>query len=100
MIYKQSLRAEEAYLGFSEKDPLSNSSSHMVLKSYWPNHSSAELTVDFEGQFAIIFSDRFFLKYHMPYQFDQARGNAKFVADKQTLELTLPVKNRNSFGIN
>ena len=90
VVYKQFLRAEEAYLGFTDKDPLSNSASHMTLRSTWPGHDASEIAIEFDGQEVILQSKQLFLKYHMPYEFDQTRGNAKFVKDKQQLLLNLP----------
>ena len=90
VIYQQSLKAEEAYLGFTDKDPLSNSSSHMTLRSVWPAHCSAQISIESDAQKIILFSERLFLEYHMPYPFDFSRGKARFVKDKWQLEVTVP----------
>jgi hypothetical protein len=91
VIYKQTLKAEEAYLGFTDKNPLSNSASQMTLRSKWPNHDSAsQITIEFDKQRIILFSSELFLDYHMPYPFDHTKGSAKFVKDRKELLVTLP----------
>ena len=77
-------------MGFTDKDPLSNSASHMMLRSKWPNHCAAQIKIEFSKQTVILFSEKYFLEYHMPYPFDESRGKAKFIKDKYQLELNLP----------
>ena len=91
MVYSQSIGSEEVYFGSLDKDPTSTCSDNLLLRSFWPGHSAAEITVEFEEQFAVLFSSKLFLRVHLPYAFDKKAGKAKFVSDKGILEITLPV---------
>lgn len=62
----------------------------MTLRSKWPGHCAAQINIEFSDQRIILFSEKYFLDYHMPYPFDKSKGNAKFVTDKYQLELCLP----------
>jgi hypothetical protein len=64
----------------------------MTLRSTWPNHESAQIKIEFDNQEVILFSSELFLKYYMPYPFDQTKGSAKFIKDKSQLLITLPRK--------
>ena len=63
-----------------------------MIKSYWPNHESAEINIEFDEQKIVLFSDRLYADIDLPYQIDEKKGKAQFIKDDKILEISLPIK--------
>jgi len=66
-------------------------SDELLLRVRLPGCQAADLDLDVRSTCVRLQAPRYKLRAHLPERVDEARGRAKWDADKETLEVTLPV---------
>lgn len=89
--YKQSIGAEDTFLGLSDKTPLSADCTHIVVKIHFPGATMKDLDLDVSKNRIMAASKTHKLFTYLPTDVDSANGKAAFDKNKEVLSVTLPV---------
>jgi len=83
--------SETVYFGMDDVDPSSNSCRELVIKIQLPGQSFKDLDLDVQKQSLVVSSPDYRLATYLPHTVDHTKGNAKWLADKSILKITLPI---------
>lgn len=89
ILYKQAVSSEDMYLGMSGRDASSHWCEDMIVKIKLPGHKMADCELDVTDKFLDLRTTTHRLGLHLPYPCDSKNGSAKFVNEKQELQVTL-----------
>lgn len=89
--YKQSVGTEDTMLGMSDKTPLSQDCTHLVVKIHFPGSSMKELDLDVKKNRIFAASKSLRLFTYLPVNVDDTNGKAAFDTKKEVLTVTLPI---------
>jgi hypothetical protein len=91
ILYKQSVKPEDLYLGMSG---VSNSSLHcdnLLIKIFLPNTNLKEIALDVKEQSIHISTPNYLLNHILPYKIDKDKTDAKWDKEKGLLLITLKI---------
>ena len=88
-IFKQIVGAQDVYLGLSDKDVSSNSCDGLVLKVKLPGTVLKEIGLEVKSQSIHLQTGKYLLNYTAPYPIVKDSGIAKWISDKEILEVTV-----------
>lgn len=89
--YKQSVGTEDTFLGMSDKTPLTQDCTHLVVKIHFPGSTMKELDLEVKGNRIFAASKTLRLFTYLPVNVDDANGKAAFDSKKEVLTVTLPI---------
>ena len=95
VLYKQSVKSEDIYLGLSGK---SNSSLHcdqLLVKIWLPNTNLKEIGLELKEQSIHLQTPNYLLNHTLPYKVDKDNSDAKWDKEKGLLLVTLKVVKEN-----
>lgn len=90
-LYRQRVGTEDVFLGLSGKDPSSNCCQEILFKVELPGAAMKDIQIDLNEKQMVVQTKDFYLCHHFQYPTDPKRTKAKFITDKATLELVLPI---------
>ncbi|XP_065118155.1 dynein axonemal assembly factor 6 [Paramisgurnus dabryanus] len=99
IILKQSVGTEDLFLGLSRKDPSSMCCESMLVKVKLPGTKASDLFLDVKETFLDLRTPKYKLGLHLPHPVHKHEGNARFITEREELEITLPM-NRPMDSIN
>ncbi|XP_055059388.2 dynein axonemal assembly factor 6 [Misgurnus anguillicaudatus] len=99
IILKQSVGTEDLFLGLSRKDPSSMCCESMLVKVKLPGTKASDLVLDVKETFLDLRTPKYKLGLHLPHPVHKHEGNARFITEREELEITLPM-NRPMDSIN
>ncbi|KAJ8348218.1 hypothetical protein SKAU_G00268070 [Synaphobranchus kaupii] len=91
IVLKQRVRTEDIFLGMSRKDPSSMCCESMVVKIKLPGTKFIEVVLDVKEKFLDLRTPKYKLGLHLPHPVHSQEGMAKFLSEKEELEVTLPM---------
>mmetsp|Transcript_47338 Transcript_47338/g.122445 ORF Transcript_47338/g.122445 Transcript_47338/m.122445 type:complete len:196 (-) Transcript_47338:44-631(-) len=91
IMYKQSVRPEDVFLGIDGKTPSSFDSEKMVVKIKLPNTKGSDLQLDVTRVHLLLKTPKYRLSLPLPHSVFDKEGDAKWISDKYVLEVTLPI---------
>ncbi|XP_072293129.1 dynein axonemal assembly factor 6-like [Eucyclogobius newberryi] len=97
VIMKQSVGAEDVFLGLSGKDPSSMSCEALLVKIKLPDTRLADVVLDINETFLDLRTPKFKLGLHLPHPVLSQEGKAQFFSEKEELEVTLLMKRPHDF---
>lgn len=89
VLYKQSVKTEDVYLGMSGKDISSNSCDQLLVKIWLPDTTLKELGVEVKEQSIHLQTPSYLLNHILPYKVDKDKSEAKWDKDKGLLLITV-----------
>jgi len=89
--YKQSVSAEDVFLGMGDKSPASEDCEAMVVKVHFPGCKLSELELNVTQQKFVAESRELKLSTFLPLPVKHKKGDAKWDAAKSVLSVTLPI---------
>ena len=89
--YKQSVSAEDVFLGMGDKSPASEDCEAMVVKVHFPGCKLSELELNVTQQKFVAESRELKLSTFLPLPVKHKQGDAKWDAAKSVLSVTLPI---------
>ncbi|KAL4659673.1 protein PIH1D3 [Arapaima gigas] len=91
IVLEQSVGTEDLFLGLSRKDPSSVSCENMLVKVRLPSTDVSEVDLDVKEKFLDLRTPKFKLGLHLPHPVWPHKGKARFFAERDVLEVTLPM---------
>lgn len=91
ILYKQSVKTEDVYLGLSGKDNSTLSCDQILVKIWLPNTNLKEIALEVKEQSIHIQTPNYLLNHILPYPVDKDKSDAKWDKEKGLLLLTLKV---------
>ncbi|KAF7692628.1 protein PIH1D3 isoform X2 [Silurus meridionalis] len=91
IILKQSVAAEDLFLGMSRKDPSSMCCESMLVRVKLPETHVSELMLDVKERFVDLRTPKYKLGLHLPHSVHNREGKARFITERNELEITLPM---------
>ncbi|XP_023690005.1 dynein axonemal assembly factor 6 isoform X1 [Paramormyrops kingsleyae] len=91
IVLKQHVGAEDLFLGMTRKDPSSMCCEDMVVKIKLPDTNAAEVILDVKEKFLDLRTPKYKLGLHLPHPVHNQKGKAQFIAEREELEVTLPM---------
>ncbi|KAG8457458.1 hypothetical protein KFE25_003762 [Diacronema lutheri] len=92
LVYKQRVSPQDMFLGIDPtRNPGTASCEDLVVRIQLPGAKASELDLEVQRTRLTLRTPRHKVRIHLPKAVDDERGNAKWVADKECLEVTLPV---------
>jgi hypothetical protein len=91
ILYKQSVKTEDIYLGMSGKDISSLSCDHLLVKILLPNTQLKEIGLELKEQSIHLQTPNYLLNHTLPYKVDKDSSEAKWDKDKGLLLVTLKI---------
>ncbi|CAD8157978.1 unnamed protein product [Paramecium pentaurelia] len=91
VLYKQIVGTEDVFGGWSGIDPSSTKCQGLLVKIKLPDTKLSEINLEVMKQQIIMSSTQYYLDFILPYPVNEKMGKAKFVSDKQVLEIELPI---------
>ncbi|XP_063793058.1 dynein axonemal assembly factor 6 [Pseudophryne corroboree] len=89
ILFKQQVGSEDIFLGMSRKDPSTACCEYMVVRIQLPNTKSTDVSLDIRKKFLDLRTPKFKLGLHLPHPVNEKNGKAKFMVDREILEVTL-----------
>jgi hypothetical protein len=89
--YKQRVGSEDVFLGMSGKTPLTSDCKFMVLRIKLPGAKLKDIDLSVDKQKIVVQDPTYRLATYLPYPSDDAQGKAQWLAEKETLSVTLPI---------
>ncbi len=89
--FKQTVGASDLFLGLSDMDPTSMKCQCLLMTIMIPDTKFSEVQLEVTKQNVIVQSPSYFLNHTLPYEVNSKEGSAKWISDKYTLELSLPI---------
>ncbi|KAI7809498.1 protein PIH1D3 [Triplophysa rosa] len=99
IVLKQSVGTEDLFLGLSRKDPSSMCCDSMLVKVKLPGTKASDLVLDVRETFLDLRTPKYKLGLHLPHPVHRQEGTARFITEREELEITLPM-NRPMDSIN
>uniref|UniRef100_A0A8C8SPY1 PIH1 domain containing 3 n=1 Tax=Pelusios castaneus TaxID=367368 RepID=A0A8C8SPY1_9SAUR len=97
ILFKQQVGAEDIFLGMNRKDPSTACCEDMLIKIKLPDTKSSDITLDIQDKILDLRTPKKKLLLHLPHSVDSKNGNACFISEKETLEVTLRMKREFDF---
>ena len=97
IIYKQRVTADDAYLGMSGKNPSTACCEDLVVRIKLPDIQQKDIDLDVKDKYLICKCPKYQLLLQLPHKVDSNKGNAKWDAKKEQLEVTLPLQREYDF---
>ncbi|KPP65655.1 hypothetical protein Z043_115914, partial [Scleropages formosus] len=91
IVLKQSVGTEDLFLGMSRKDPSSMCCESMLVRIKLPGTNVSEVDLDVKEQFLELRTPKFKLGLHLPHPVRAHKGKAQFIAEREVLEVSLPM---------
>ncbi|XP_030629273.1 dynein axonemal assembly factor 6 [Chanos chanos] len=91
IILKQSIGTEDLFLGLSGKDPSSMCCDSMLVRVKLPETKASDLMLDVREKFLDLRTPKFKLGLHLPHPVHSEEGRARFITEREELEITLPM---------
>ncbi|CAI9609004.1 unnamed protein product [Staurois parvus] len=91
ILFKQRVSSEDLFLGLSRKDPSTACCEDMVIRIQLPDTKVSDVSLDVKKTHINLCTPKYKLGLHLPHAVNEQSGQAKFLADTGTLELTLPM---------
>lgn len=99
LIYKQRVSPQDMFLGIDPtRNPGTASCEDLLIRIQLPETKASDLDLEVKRTRLTLRTPKHKLRIHLPKPVDDERGNAKWVADKGCLEVTLPVVDEMFFG--
>ncbi|XP_061587022.1 protein PIH1D3 [Cololabis saira] len=92
IILKQSVGAEDLFLGLSRKDPSSMCCEAMLVKIKLPDTKAKDVILDVKEKFLDLRTPKYKLGLHLPNPIHKQEGKAQFFSEREELEVTLLMK--------
>ncbi|XP_031418832.1 protein PIH1D3 [Clupea harengus] len=89
IILKQSVGTEDLFLGMSRKDPSSMCCEGMLVRVKLPGTKASEVVLDVKETFLDLRTPTHKLGLHLPHPVHRQEGKARFITEKEELEITL-----------
>lgn len=89
--FKQRVGSEDVFLGMSGKTPLTSDCNFMVLRIKLPGAKLKDLDLSVDKQKIVVQDPTYRLATYLPYPSDDSQGKAQWLAEKETLSVTLPI---------
>ncbi|XP_018432467.1 PREDICTED: protein PIH1D3 [Nanorana parkeri] len=89
ILFKQRVSSEDMFLGLSRKDPSTACCEDMVIRVQLPDTNVADVSLDVKKNYINLRTPKYKLGLHLPHTVNDKSGQAKFMADTETLELIL-----------
>uniref|UniRef100_A0A8C1PY38 PIH1 domain containing 3 n=1 Tax=Cyprinus carpio TaxID=7962 RepID=A0A8C1PY38_CYPCA len=91
IVLKQSVGTEDLFLGLSRKDPSSMCCDSMLVRVKLPDTKASDLVLDVRETFLDLRTPKYKLGLHLPHPVHKQEGNARFIVEREELEITLPM---------
>lgn len=91
ILFKQRVSSEDIFLGLSRKDPSSACCEDMVIRIQLSDTKVSDVSLDVRKKYINLCTPKYKLGLHLAHAVNEKSGQAKFMADTGTLELTLPM---------
>ncbi|KAK7159673.1 hypothetical protein R3I94_005875 [Phoxinus phoxinus] len=91
IVMKQSVGTEDLFLGLSRKDPSSMCCDSMLVRVKLPDTKASDLVLDVRETFLDLRTPKYKLGLHLPHPVHKHEGNARFIMEREELEITLPM---------
>lgn len=72
-------------------DPSSNHCNEITYKIHLPNTETKEIQLDLTDRQMVVQTKKFYLIEYFQYRVDNKKAKAQFIADKNILQLILPI---------
>lgn len=92
ILHHQSITCLDAYGIWSDKDPGTHGCENMVVKIILPEEKVADIEVNVIADSVRLISKRFYLDLPLPRPAVSDSVKAKWISDKDTLRLEIPIK--------
>ncbi|XP_063075888.1 protein PIH1D3 [Engraulis encrasicolus] len=92
VILRQSVAPEDLFLGMSGKDPSSMCCEGILVKVKLPDTKASEMVLDIREKFLDLRTPKFKLGLHLPHPVHKDEGKARFITEREELEITLLLK--------
>jgi dynein assembly factor 6, axonemal len=79
------------FLGMSGMDPSTAKCQDLLIKFELPQTKLSEINLEVQPQRLILQCPKFFINYYLPFKVKDKESSAKWVSDKEVLEVTLPM---------
>ncbi|OCT67277.1 dynein assembly factor 6, axonemal [Xenopus laevis] len=89
VLFKQRVGTEDMFLGMTRKDPSTACCEQMVIRINLPGIKVSEVSLQVKKKFLDLRTPKHKLALHLLHPVDADNGKAKFVADTESLEVTL-----------
>jgi hypothetical protein len=97
ILYKQQVGSEDIFLGMSGKTPLSQDCNFMVLRIKMPGAQLKNIDLTVDKQKIVVHDPTYRLATYLPYPTKDKEGKAQWLAEKDTLSVTLPIDRGDGF---
>uniref|UniRef100_A0A673MQF2 PIH1 domain containing 3 n=1 Tax=Sinocyclocheilus rhinocerous TaxID=307959 RepID=A0A673MQF2_9TELE len=91
IVLKQSVGTEDLFLGLSRKDTSSMCCDSMLVRVKLPDTKASDLVLDVRETFLDLRTPKYKLGLHLPHLVHKQEGNARFIVEREELEITLPM---------
>lgn len=91
-MYRQKVGTEDVFLGLSGVDPSSNHCQEILYKIELPGATMKDIQIDLNDKQMVIQSKDYYLTQYFQYTMNSKKAKAKFISDKDILELILPIQ--------
>ncbi|TRY69727.1 hypothetical protein DNTS_035409 [Danionella cerebrum] len=91
VVLKQSVGTEDLFLGLSGKDPSSMSCDSMLIRVKLPDTKTSDVVLDVKETFLSLRTPKYKLGLHLPHPVHKQEGSARFITEREELEITLPL---------
>jgi dynein assembly factor 6, axonemal len=91
VLHRQLVGTEDVYLGLSDMDPSSTRCQELTMKIKLPGVEHKQIQVDLTATSLVLQTPRHYLHHFFPYRVRDKQAKAKWVSDKNLLELFLPI---------
>ena len=91
ILYKQNVGAGDVYLGLGGKTPSTVDCNFMVVKIDLPGEKLKDIDLRVEAQKIVVQSPKFKLATYLPFKVKDDEGKAKWLSEKDVLQITLPI---------
>ncbi|XP_001514005.4 dynein assembly factor 6, axonemal [Ornithorhynchus anatinus] len=97
IVFKQQVGAEDVFLGMTRKDPSTACCEDLLVKIKLPGAKSSDISLDIQEKVLDLRTPKQKLLLHLPHPVDSQNGKARFISEKQILEVTLTMKRELDF---
>eukprot|EP00731_Ephydatia_muelleri_P030895 Em0022g409a len=89
LVFKQAVTTEDVFLGMSLKNPTTASCEDLVVRIKLPGADFKQVNLDITESFLDCRSPQFRLGLHLPHRVQPDTSKARWLSDKEILEVTL-----------
>ncbi|KRW98076.1 hypothetical protein PPERSA_07301 [Pseudocohnilembus persalinus] len=90
-MLKQNVGTQDVFLGTTGMDPTSTKCQQILLKIYLPEVKFKDIQLDVTKTGLVLQTSQYYLHHTFPYNVKDKEGNAKWISDKEILQLTFPI---------